>query len=216
MIYLLDSGVSVNTNYCIDRFDLKNLPDDEVGHGTSMASVIKNVSPNSQITSIKIGNDKPTLKDVLSCLEYVSSKAVEGYKVLLFNANFLNQKETKILELKLESMKEDFVILVPAGNNSSSVDLYTPAHCNYVWTVGSLNKNKKITSVSNVDGNKIIDFWVVSTNVPAINKEKQSVRLFGTSVAASIAAALADKYQITNKNVLNNLIEEYNGSVAFN
>lgn len=216
MIYLFDSGIDPSTKYCTASYAVNNDSQDNVGHGTCMASVIKSVNSNCQIFSIKIGDDKPKLSNVLQCLDFLEQQETNGQDIILFNANFSSSSDVSLFEQKLSNLAKKFLILVPAGNNGSSIDQYSPARCHFVLTVGSLNKHKKITSVSNTDGVKKIDLWVVSTNTPAVDKNENSVRLFGTSVAASIAAALADSKPIRDIEILKKLINTYNENVSVN
>lgn len=216
MIYLFDSGVDPSFNFCTDYFSVTNDHYDRVGHGTVMASVIKSVHTKAKITSIKIGDLNPSLENILLALSYPESRpSQDKVNIILFNANFLNHNSIVEFESKLLDLSKKFTVVVPAGNNADCVENYTPARCNFIWNVGGLNKSKEITSVSNFQGsNRKIDFWVVSTNITATNNKNEKVKVFGTSVAASITAALIDKNQTLDKNQIENLIEEFNASTA--
>lgn len=216
MIYLFDSGVTPSNQFCIQAYAANKDIHDNVGHGTCMASVIKSVNASCKIYSVKIGDDKPKISTVLQCLDFVEQQETNGQDIILFNANFSSLLDISTFESKLKQLAKKYLIIVPAGNNASSIDLYSPARCSFVLTVGSLNKSKKITSVSNIDGTKKIDLWVVSTNTPAWDRDQNPVRLFGTSVAASIAAALADLNGTKDIDSLRKLVTEYNDTIAFN
>jgi len=216
MIYLFDSGVTFENNDCVEAYAVNQEPQDNVGHGTCMASVIKSINSSCKIYSIKIGNDKPKISTVLQCLNFVEQQETNGQDIILFNANFSSLLDISMFESKLKQLSKKYLIIVPAGNDASSVDLYSPARCSFVLTVGSLNKSKKITSVSNIDGTKKIDLWVVSTNTLAQDRDQNPVRLFGTSVAASIAAALSDLNGTKDIDSLRKLVTEYNDTIAFN
>lgn len=215
MIYLFDSGATLENKDCVEAYAVNQEPQDYVGHGTCMASVIKSINPLCEIYSVKIGDSNPKLNTVYLCLDYLAQRVTSDQDILLFNANFNYSPELSLLESRLSELSKKFLIIVPAGNNAAPVDLYSPARCPFVLTVGSLNKSKKITSVSNLSGNKIIDLWVVSTNTPAFDRAQKQIRLFGTSVAASITAALADLHKVKDKDKLQEIITNYNNSVAF-
>lgn len=215
MIYLFDSGATLENKDVVESYAVDQEPQDQVGHGTCMASLIKTINPNCKIYSIKIGDSKPKLDTVQSCLNYIEQRPVGDNDIILFNANFNFSTALSLFESRLSELSKKFLIIVPAGNNSALVDLYSPARCPFVLTVGSLNKSKKITSVSNLSGNKIIDLWVVSTNTPVFDRANNQIRLFGTSVAASIAAALADLHKVKDKDKLSQIINDYNDTVAF-
>ena len=214
MIYMFDSGVEPASGYCTNYFSRGDLID-RVGHGTSMASIIKSISKESKIYSVKIGDHKPRLDDIEECLQYVTSLNVDSDDFILFNANLPQSSKLENFNSYIRDLSTKCKIIVPAGNNSSSIDNFSPANNPNVWTIGSLNKSKKITSVSNLNGNKGIDIWVVSTNTPAFTKEMMPIRLFGTSVAAAITAALADQFKIKNKQELIKITEKYNNDAAF-
>lgn len=211
MIYLLDSGVASTSNYCKHYLGLSGNLEDLVGHGTSMASVIKSISPHTELVSIKLGDENPTLHDVEESLKFIHQDGI-----ILFNANFEFQDKLLHLEDSLKTLSTKHKIIVPAGNNSRSIDYYSPARCDFVWTVGSLNKSKQPTKVSNFKGQKEIDLWVVSTNIKAYNSNREEIRIFGTSVAAAIVAALVDKHSCQNKDQLQFYIDQYNDTVAIN
>lgn len=211
MIYLFDSGVATNSNYCKQYLSLGSNLEDLVGHGTSMASVIKQISPQSELISIKLGDKNPSLQDIYQCLNFVDKDGI-----ILFNANFEFQYDVIDFENSLRILSNKHKVIVPAGNNALSIDHYSPARCEFVWTIGSLNKSRQPTKVTNKNGQKEIDFWVVSTNTKAFNLSGQEIRLFGTSVAAAITAALADRYNCKNKFELQLYIDQYNESVSIN
>lgn len=211
MIYLFDSGVATNSNYCKQYLSLGSNLKDQVGHGTTMASVIKQISPQSEIISIKLGDQNPSLQDIHQCLKFVDKDGI-----ILFNANFEFQYDVIDFENSLKILSKKHKIIVPAGNNARSIDHYSPARCDFVWTIGSLNKSRQPTKVTNTSGQKNIDFWAVSTNIKALDISGQEVRIFGTSVAAAIAAALSDKYHCKNKFELQLYIDEYNEAMSIN
>lgn len=218
MIYLLDSGVEPSLNFCTENFSTCGHYTDVIGHGSSMASIIKSIHPDAKISNVKIGDSKPNLLNIKKCLEYLESKELfEDINIILFNANFPYETLLDEFEAKLRTLSNKFIIVVPAGNNSTDVTSYTPARCNFVWNVGSLNKSNKPTQVTNFGNeSRAIDFWIVSTNTNAISKDNKKIRVFGTSVAASILAALIDKHQIIDKIILEKVVNNYNESVSIN
>jgi len=215
MIYLVDSGVNDAVVKCLTHFSINDDPTDRVGHGTSMAYIIKSVAPTSEITSVKLGDQNPNLCNTLRCLDFIDKTATSG--VLLFNANFPATENIKELESILGHLASRLTIVVPAGNNADSIEHYSPARCNFVYTIGSLNKSRKPTSVTNFDSvSKKIDLYVVSTSIPSLNANGQPIKVFGTSVAAAIVAALIDSQETNDNNIIKASVEKYNDKLAFN
>ena len=215
MLYLADSGVNDAVIKCVSHFSPNNDPTDRVGHGTSMAYIIKSVAPTSEIISVKLGDQNPNLHDTLRCLEFIDKTAISG--VLLFNANFKATENVNDLEDFLDHLAKKLTLIVPAGNNADSIENYSPARCNFAYTIGSLNKSRKLTSVSNFDGNsKKVDLYAISTSIPSLNANGQPIKVFGTSVAAAIVAALIDSQETNDKDIIKALVESYNDKLAFN
>lgn len=217
MIYLVDSGVNNSIIKCNSHFSPNNNVNDKVGHGTSMASIIKSVDINADIFSIKLGDENPTLDDAITCLHYLNSLDIQSSDVILFNANFKYTLYLTQFENLLYCLSKKCVIIVPAGNNSDSIDNWSPARCDFVYTVGSLNKSRIKTKATNVDGKiKKVDFYIVSTNVGALNLSGNAIRVFGTSAGAAILAALMHKIRSQDKNMLDILVDTYNDEAGFN
>lgn len=216
MIYLVDSGVNNSVIRCVSHYSPNDNVLDNVGHGTSMASIIKSVDINAEICSIKLGDKNPTLEDAVNCLTYINSLNLQSNDIILFNANFKWNVYLTQFENLLYDLSKKCQIVVPAGNNSESIDNWSPARCDFVYTAGSLNRSRIKTQVTNVDGQvKKIDFHIVSTNVGALDIEGNSIRIFGTSAAAAILAALIHKINTKDLIMLNILVETYNDAAAF-
>lgn len=171
----VDSTITISADCKIDGYDFVNhtdVPIDEDGHGTSVASVIasggslKGVAPAAKITAYKVCN-------AATC--YVASilEAIDAAIKTRSDANLNNRVQIINMSLALDCNQyygkytaecgpDDYlskavdkavdagvVVVVPAGNTGSGVStINSPGTARNALTVAAVDKNKKIASFS--------------------------------------------------------------------
>ena len=179
VIALIDTGAS-GDNVVKQLSVLGEDVNDNNGHGSSLADVIKDASPNTKIISIKALNENGngTVASVYVAIKLAIDSNVD---IILCPFSALGYSEA-IRSIIAEATDKGIKVVVSAGNDADSALNYCPANIAEAITVGALNEEGKAAEFSNFGEN--IDAWVQADS---------------TSVAsAKLAAALANGEAIEN------------------
>jgi len=187
MIYVIDTGYSGNHRIISNG-------NDNIGHGTAMINFIKMYSPKSDITSIKIENTL-TKSVLLRIISELTEKVAKNDIVLL---NWVVDKDQMLDNVVLELVNKCNVVCA-AGNFGKDIELYSPTTVKGVKVVVCLNKSGNLAKLSNYSNNiPVIGMFGTTMSIDSINGK---IICSGTSVSASIYAALLDKYHFKKKYV---------------
>ncbi len=194
---LVDSGVDLNEFSYVAGYDFVNedeVPEDEHGHGTLMASIIKKIAPDVQLLVAK-----------------VLDKNGSGFSSNLLRAfDFCKQNKAKIINLSLGGgsfdgfcdaepaaeaanklfLENNIFIVASAGNNGLNNELSMPACASQVFSVGSVNKNDEVSHFSNRAA--FLDMFAPGENIK-INDKFYSGTSFSTPFVSSASALLFEK-----------------------
>ena len=132
---------------------------DTSGHGTAVAGVIAESTPsNVQILPVKVmrSNEAGSLEDVLKGIAWACNNGADVINISLGSPLKNNDAYFKYFNAIVARYKK--VIIAAAGNENCNIDveLMTPAACDSVVSVGSIDKNGIRVNGSNYGGS--LDF----------------------------------------------------------
>jgi subtilisin family serine protease len=202
-IYVIDSGVNDKHKELKGR--VKHLKDfsgdddfeDKVGHGTAVASLIAGtnvgVAPEATILSIKIFGDSKstTLGKLAQALDYMVKRQLrDPYKTPRFCDLSLTTRESTISVIIDEYLKvarqNNLLCSVAAGNRASDASEYVPASSSDVVTVGGIDENDKLMSISNYG--KDVDMLAPGKKVLVASSDGGYNMGTGTSLSCALVA----------------------------
>lgn len=133
---------------------------DKNGHGTEMASLVKESTKKAYIISVKaIGNDgKGNVSDVYNALQY----AMELKPDIILMAISIKDKPSEYVALRslIEETASKTIMIASAGNNNADASKYLPAGAKNVKTIGAVTGSYYKTSTSNYGDT--VDYYVVA------------------------------------------------------
>ena len=215
VIALLDTGVSTvavksesilpGHNYITDTADTE----DRINHGTAVASVIlgsesagvEAAAPETYLVPLVIADkvDGQTVTAAPEVLAQAIRDSVDKYDACIINVSLgIKNDNSALREAVNYVQKQGALVVASAGNGGDSRDLYYPSAYDGVLTVGSHDKELKVSSFTQKNGTVDIlapgeDIWLASRNGKTYGAR-------GTSYATgfvSAAAALVWKNDLT-------------------
>ena len=153
-IFVLDSGVDERQVSIQEQKDFTHTGyHDFVGHGTTIAKIIKHFSKGSLIYSAKVGTPKPLETNMLKGIEWAIDK---GAHIINISSEFSKKNKCKgnceLCELVDIAASRGIAVVVAAGNSDQAVDsIVCPGIASGSFTVGAVSSDKKgIASYSSV------------------------------------------------------------------
>ena len=218
IVALLDTGVSTTAirsdsllkghNYVTGTKDTE----DRINHGTAVASVIlgcESAGIEAQADDIPVvplvitdkvdGEVTSVSPDVLA---QAIRDSVDKYDACIINVSLgIKKDDPAVKEAVAYVQKQGALVICAAGNSGDSEELYYPAAYDGVLTVGSHDKDLKVSSFTQQNGTVDIlapgeDIWLASRNGKTYGAK-------GTSYATgyvSATAALLWQTDLTQKN----------------
>ena len=206
IIALLDTGISTTAidnenllpgwNYVTDTDDTE----DRINHGTAVASVIlgcesaevEGLAPEIPVVPLVI-TDKVE-GEVVSVTPEVLAQAIrdsmDKYGASIISVSLGIKKDNRTVQEAIGYVQEQgALVIAAAGNEGDSTDLYYPAAYGGVLTVGSHDKDLKVSSFTQQNGTVDIlapgeDIWLASRNGKTYGTK-------GTSYATGYVSAAA-------------------------
>ena len=186
VIALLDTGVSTTAiqsgsllkghNYVTGTEDTE----DRINHGTAVASVILGcesaevigIAPDIALVPLVVadkldGETKSVTPDVLAG---AIRDSVDKYGACIVSVSLgIKKDDAAVREAVAYVQKQGALVICAAGNEGDSKDLYYPAAYDGVLTVGSHDKDLKVSSFTQQNGTVDIlapgeDIWLASRN----------------------------------------------------
>ena len=203
---LLDTGVSTaviksetlmsGQNYVTGTDDTE----DRINHGTAVAGVIlgcesaeiTGVAPNTALVPIVV-TDKingETVSVTSEVLAQAIRDSVDRYGASIINVSLgIKKDDAAVRDAVTYVQGKGALVISSAGNDGDSTDLYYPAAYEGVLTVGSHDKNFKVSGFTQKNGTVDIlapgeDIWLVSRNGKPYGTK-------GTSYASGYVSAAA-------------------------
>lgn len=221
LVYLLDSGIQTNHSFFgnkrisqVKTFinnDLNPKGDDN-GHGTAMASIILNVSPDAQIKAIKIfnANGRGSVFDLVDGILWAGKDCEKnGNSRCILNASLQSGKYSSLLIAINDALSKGIVFISAAGNGGNNACNVYPASHDGVLSVGAVDEDDRFPSFSNYGS--CINILAPGTNLevakrtcsstdPYIHREMSGTS-GSTAVVSGIAAQLLSIKRIRQKNI---------------
>ncbi len=190
----VDKSLNIDIPGDKDYKDWDNNPDDENGHGTSVAGIISaqanngigvaGFAPNVKILNLRAfdatGNGEDD--DVASAIIYA---VIAGAKVI--NMSFGDDKFSYLLHDAIKFAYDNGVILVGSSGNSSSELPHYPSSFSEVISVGASDENDFVGSFSNYGST--LDLVAPGVDIYTTIKDGEYGSISGTSAAAPFVSA---------------------------
>jgi hypothetical protein len=197
-IYLLDSGIKISHPEFLNRpvtnlFSFNGNFDDNLGHGTMVASVIAGVTTgisNANVKSVKVADvdANPLISDLLSCLDAVQQDYTNlQLDFAVVNCSWSIEKNL-LIESKITNLVNNgFVFIVAADSVYKDITTISPQGMENVITVAAYDENFECLEplVENIK----IDGFGPGVNINVATLDDQTNYRNGTSIAAGIASA---------------------------
>lgn len=218
-VYILDSGFNKNTPE-FDNVDVTNLFtitendfSDQVGHGTSIASVISGNTCGITSAKLKIvkifRTDRGTLQsEFLSALDAIINDCPNN-TFAVANCSWSIPRNLWI-ESKLQQMMfKGIFVTAAAGNNGTPISDVTPAAMQDAFTIGSYNSDLFPSKFSDYSAGSIISFTPNDVNHGELDGWSPGEKIWcngidnvygysaGTSMACATASAVL-AYNLTD------------------
>ncbi|MFD8498903.1 S8 family peptidase [Amycolatopsis sp. NPDC059657] len=206
-VYIIDSGVDATIADFGGRveqgkdFLKKDSVDtaDTNGHGTQLAGVVGGksygVAKGAAIVPVRvIGADGTGLtENLLAGIDWTAKNAKQPAVALLGIAGVPNDA----LDAAVKRLAEVMPVVVPAGGDSADVAGLSPARVPEVLTVGSSDKQDRVSATS--DFGPGLDLYAPGVDIAAPRKGGQVAgSITGTSIAAAHVAGAAALYRSLN------------------
>lgn len=216
-VAILDSGIKPHKKFTgadIEILDItgQNDPFDFCGHGTAVAGIIvgqkgrnfKGIAPAASLKSYKIADESGTTNNTYiinaldSILEY--NRQNPNAKINIVNISYGLEEDNFELRNKLAEVYSSGITIISASGNDGKQGLLFPARYNFVFAVGSMNKDKTVSDFSN--WGEDLDFILPGSGLKTLGLNDDYVWVRGTSfssayltgIAALATQAFKDKY----------------------
>lgn len=217
-IGIIDNGINTkfpsisNAKDDSDKYKKRNehfVSENEITHGTIMASIIKNqfrnpedniigIAPKANLIDLKLtaSNDEYYFSDVLQIFDKINENQID-IDILLISLTTQESSDGKdILSIACNLYSEKGPIIVcPAGNfGPEAYTIGSPGAAERVITIGALTKEFTIPNFSGrgptLDNRIKPDLCLLSSDITVPLSNNVQVKVTGTSVAASIGAGI--------------------------
>lgn len=211
-VYVVDTGINddifAKLGYTCDHLYsvCGNFADVET-HGTTMAQLVKSVSPESHLKIVKLTDPSvtATLDNILDCYDailkdFTTDNNKPGIVSMSWGIpqNALIDYATSVLSDK------GLIIVCSAGNTGINVNEITPAGNPFVYTVGASDKYDRVitfdsgTSEIIVNHGEELNFFAPGVDISYMNAAGDWAAGSGTSFSCAVAAGAIAQYVEAN------------------
>jgi subtilisin family serine protease len=220
-IGLIDSGIDKShpdlSNKIVKIYNVSGEPNGDFnGHGTFLAGVIADISPEAGIIDIKIFNKegKATVAEILEAIDLVLLSEIneEFPDIIVFGcADWLFNKNSLIARYCELLIQYNIAIVTPTGNFGPDLGNIGSLGGNpHVLTVGAINKDNKEPFFSG--RSKEIDLFLQGKDVTSaisyehvigkpLKHDSKHIILSGTSISAATAGGMLALVKESNPNL---------------
>ena len=173
-----------------------NKPNDDHGHGTHVAGIVKSVFPQVKILTLKYynknANGQDNLNSTIEALDYAVNMGVD---VINYSGGG-PEPDRRELEILKKAEEKGILVVAAAGNEESNIDnkdnAYYPASYGLknIITVTAHNQSKQVLSSSNY-GKKSVDISAPGYRIKSALPHSRSGYLTGTSQATAFVSGVA-------------------------
>ena len=196
VVAVLDSGVQSSHPFLYDRVlpstvntsasGTPNSAEDDNGHGTQVAGVIVDASPNNVLIRPYKVLDCYTAGTLLTVIAGLQCAIADGVDVI--NMSFGFSETSDALQAVLDqAYAQDILLVSAAGNKRSNAPEY-PSSCAHVLRISAVNENGEIAGFSNYGE---IDLAAPGVNIKTSSLGSKYMTVRGTSLASPYVAAVA-------------------------
>ena len=194
-VAILDTGIDITHPWLqgrivspYDAADDNNDPNDEFGHGTHIAGIIAQNTPNNvKIMPIKVFSDEGDAPDsvIVKGIDYAVK---HGANVI--NLSLGGYGTTSYLDKAIDyAISQGVTIVVSAGNDAKDVSRYYPAAFPEVVTVGATGENGDLLYFSNTGD--AVDVCAPGEKIISSAPDNATGSKSGTSMASPLVASAA-------------------------
>lgn len=201
-VAVIDTGVCMSHEDMVDRVldtgydfvDNDDDPEDEMGHGCSVAGIIAantdngigiaGFAPNSSILPVRVlgKNGSGSMADVAAGIVYAADNGAD-----IINLSLGSMVGSQVTEDAVNhAVGKDVTVIASAGNSGGALPGF-PARYDNVVAVGAIDPDGSRSSFSNKGG----DIWAPGRDIHTIFLDNGYKALNGTSFSAPYVAAMA-------------------------
>lgn len=193
-VAVMDSGIDAGNvkvkgyrNFVQEDALVPTYFEDLSGHGTSIAGVINDIAPESQIYSVKVMNSQniASLSDVVMGIYWCIENDID-----IINMSFGTNVKSEILQKAIRDASNAGILLIAAaGNNGNNGGVEYPAAFDEVMAVGAVDSLAQKTQESAVG--EEIDLVAPGQQIVSEGLFGMDIVTGGTSMAVPHVAAVA-------------------------
>lgn len=204
-VALLDTGVEWDNQYFVKRIsrgeidlvDGDNKADDDNGHGTQMAGVLAELTPeNVEILPVKVLNSqgRGTDTDIAQGIRYAVDEGVEVI-VLGCNATVPGCSASRPIQDAIDyAADENIPVVVPAGNERLNTKWSVISQDDVPFTTVATNKDSVLSTLSNYGSNVLVA--APGLGVTTTGLRGRLVEVSGSSYSAAVTGAILSMYKL--------------------
>lgn len=156
-IALIDSGAS-DVNAAVSL--VGDIVEDENGHGTKMAGLIKEQNPEAAVLSVRVldADGHGDVSAVYAAMEYAMEQNV---KIINLSMSAVASADSEIIRQAVQrAVSKGITVVGAAGNNGNDVRFFVPGSIEPALIVGAANEDGSKKSFSNYG--ETVDYFVAA------------------------------------------------------
>ncbi|MFH1326984.1 MAG: S8 family serine peptidase [archaeon] len=190
-ICIIDTGVDPLVVSYSTGFDFVNndsIPEDENGHGTEVANVVKTISPGAEIYIVKIIDSEGVgyESDVLEGLQWCTDQDVDIISFSIGSGSYEGTCDLNVVAELTNEIALQGIFIVAATGNDGIENMASPACASKVVSVSATDKQDNVAGFSNV--NIITDLFAPGENIETLSIGGITKTVSGTSMSAPMVA----------------------------
>jgi len=203
-VFILDSGIDPTSIpkplVSYEKSFVSDFANDDNGHGTHVAGIIKYVAPNASLHAIKVITEKGSgsYSKIVAAINYVVGLKTGTRKVAnLSLGNNIRTTNYNILDLSVsQAISSGVVFCVAGGNVSENSEYFSPAHVRTAITVGSFGQDNKFSEFSNFGSSLTI--LAPGSDIVSKGLNNTTKCMTGTSMSCPFISGFVARYLSLN------------------